>query len=216
MSKSKIDQLRTSYEKSSLNRSDLLDDPLTLFRQWFDSAISADIPEPNVMTLATIGTNGSPSARIVLLKGIDEDGFIFYTNYQSRKGKELDQNPNAALVFYWHKMERQVRIEGQITKVDEETSKSYFQSRPKGSQVGAWASPQSRVIVDRQELDDRIVELTDIYQNYEDLPKPAHWGGYKLTPRYLEFWQGRADRLHDRFEYKKEDDNVWVINRLAP
>jgi len=208
MSNQDIDHLRTSYNKGSLDRGDLLDDPIALFRMWFAAAESANVPEPNVMTLATIGQGSGPSARVVLLKGIDDDGFLFFTNYQSRKGQELEQNPHAALVFYWHDLERQVRVEGKVSKVDEARSKSYFQSRPLGSQMGAWASPQSRIIVDRQELEDRLEELNDVYKDYPQLPKPAHWGGYLLVPHYLEFWQGRPDRLHDRFEYKKERDNL--------
>lgn len=211
----KIHNMRTDYLKDILDREHLDDDPLVMSKKWFKVAVDQEIFEANAISLATVNEDKQPSIRTVLLKGIDEVGFIFYTNYHSRKGREIEQNPRASILLFWKELERQIRIEGKIEKLSDQESKSYFKSRPKGSQLGAWASPQSKVIIDRAELEDRLLELKDIYKDREQLPKPAHWGGYRLVPHYYEFWQGRENRLHDRFEYKQEDEG-WTINRLAP
>jgi len=211
-----LKDIRQSYQKSSLDEDDLLPDPITMSQKWLKEAIeSTAVPEPNTFTLATVNEDGQPSARTLLIKGIEPEGFIFYTNYRSRKGKELDLNPKAAILFFWQGLERQIRIEGKMTKLSTARSKEYFQSRPRGSQIGAWASPQSEVIPDRSILDDRIVEIGGIYKGRKSLPKPPHWGGYILEPHYFEFWQGRANRLHDRLTYSK-DNEEWEVNRLAP
>ncbi len=215
INKESIQNMRTSYKKGALEKEDLSDDPMHLAKAWFQEAIDQKIYEANAMSLSTVSLEGQPTIRTVLLKGIDESGYIFYSNYHSRKAQEMEANPKAAILLFWRELERQIRIEGSIEKISEEASIEYFKSRPKGSQLGAWASPQSKVISDRSVLDDRLEELKTVYQNHERLPKPAHWGGYRLVPHYYEFWQGRESRLHDRFEYKKEDDD-WVINRLAP
>ncbi len=211
-----LEDIRQSYEKSSLEEDNLLSDPIAMAQKWFSEAIeSPDVLEPNTFTLATVNSDGQPSARTLLIKGIEPEGFLFYTNYRSRKGKELNLNPKAAILFFWQGLERQIRIEGTITKLDTAKSKAYFQSRPRESQVGAWASPQSEVIPDRSTLDDRIEEIGGIYKDSKVLPKPPHWGGYVLTPHYFEFWQGRANRMHDRLTYSKNGE-TWEINRLAP
>lgn len=214
MEESAIQKMRRSYEKGTLEQEDLLANPMDTFAQWLQVAVDEKVDEANAMALSTVSEEGQPSQRIVLLKGMDE-GLIFYTNYSSKKGKELFGNPKASILFFWKELERQVRIQGTIEKVSDEQSKAYFQSRPKGSQLGAWASPQSKIIADRSQLDDRVVELQDIYQNYDKLPRPAHWGGYRLIPNYFEFWQGRKNRLHDRFVYQLEEDH-WEISQLAP
>lgn len=215
MNQEEIEKIRVSYEKETLDLKDLLDNPLEQTRHWFEKSVKLEIHEANAVSLATVGEKGQPSVRTVLIKGIDEQGLLFYTNYHSRKGREIEKNKHVAVLFFWKELERQVRIEGTIEKVSEEKSKSYFQSRPKGSQLGAWASPQSRVIVGREELEDRLKELDNIYKKHDQLPLPAHWGGYRIVPHYYEFWQGRPNRLHDRFEYKQVD-NKWLISRLAP
>ncbi|MFT4566594.1 MAG: pyridoxamine 5'-phosphate oxidase [Saprospiraceae bacterium] len=211
-----LEDIRQSYESSTLNKEDLLSDPITMANKWLGEAIgNPDVPEPNTFTLATVDKDGQPSSRTLLIKGIELEGFIFYTNYRSRKGQELNLNPKAAILFFWQGLERQIRIEGAITKLDTAKSKAYFQSRPRESQVGAWASPQSEVIPDRSILDDRVEEIGGIYKDSTVLPKPPHWGGYVLKPHYLEFWQGRANRMHDRLTYTKHGE-AWEINRLAP
>ncbi len=216
MNKDDTQNLRSDYDLDKLEIEDLLTNPLDMMKSWFQHALDLDIPETNAMTLATVNADGQPSARTVLLKEFNDTGFIFYTNYQSRKAQELEQNPKAGILLFWKEIQRQIRIEGVVEKVSEEASKAYFQSRPKGSQLGAWASPQSRIIADRSTLEDRLEELQTIYQNYERLPLPSYWGGYCLKPHYYEFWQGRKNRLHDRFDYRKNGGNQWVINRLAP
>ena len=209
-----IQKLRNSYTKGKLELEDLHDDPVDMVKSWLATAVKADLPEPSAMTLATCSVDGQPAMRTVLLKEIDS-GFIFYTNYKSRKAKEIEQNPFGALLFFWPELERQIRIEGKLEKTTKEKSMSYFQSRPKGSQIGAWASPQSAVIQDRSILNDRVNELADVYRDQDNLPLPNHWGGYILHPHYFEFWQGRENRMHDRFEYRIVED-AWVTNRLAP
>ena len=207
--------IRKEYSKSSLDTKTAAKDPLIQFAHWFQEAIDAKVPEVNAMNLATVNGNGRPASRIVLLKGVEEQKFVFYTNYQSRKGKELDENPACALTFFWPELERQVRIEGVAARIDEKRSEDYFQSRPRGSQVGAWASPQSSLISDRLLLEERVKQIEAKYKNEELLPKPNQWGGYEVDPLMIEFWQGRPSRLHDRVLYTK-DDGIWKINRLAP
>ncbi len=207
--------MRKEYTVASLIEADAGDDPFVLFGTWFHAAISAKLPEPNAMTLATATPAGVPSARIVLLKLFDHTGFCFATNYDSRKGKELEANPRCTLVFYWAELERQIRIEGVAERTTVAESDHYFASRPRGSRLGAIASPQSQVIADRIVLARRVADLEDQYPG-DDIPRPAHWGGYRVVPRVIEFWQGRPNRLHDRLRYIKSDTNVWIRERLAP
>lgn len=210
-----IADLRREYMSEALRKSDVAADPIAQFAAWFDQAMNAAVIDPNAMTLATATPEGRPSARIVLLKGFDEGGFVFFTNYDSRKGEELAANPWAALVFWWSELDRQVRIEGRVTKVTPDESTVYFQSRPRGSQIGAWASPQSRVIPSREVLE---AELAAIEARYGDGPieRPPHWGGYRVDPVEVEYWQGRPSRLHDRIRYRRAGDGGWRIERLAP
>jgi pyridoxamine-phosphate oxidase len=215
MNQEDLQNLRADYSAASLSETGTKADPIKQFEVWFNDAKEAHVPEFNAMTLATATSDGRPSARIVLLKGLHESGFIFYTNYLSRKGKEINKNPNGALTFFWPELERQVRIEGTIDKVSKEESEKYFHSRPKNSQVGAVASPQSQEIPDRKMLEDKWNELTAEYEGKE-VPKPSFWGGYILKPRMIEFWQGRPSRLHDRIVYKKVDNKSWKKTRLAP
>ncbi|NQX56616.1 pyridoxamine 5'-phosphate oxidase [Pedobacter panaciterrae] len=214
LTKENIQNLRQDYRSASLSENDVDSNPILQFKKWFQDAVSSQLYEPNVMTLATSDRFGKPTARIVLLKGIDEDGFVFYTNYESKKGRDLVENPQAALVFFWPELERQVRIEGVVSKVSEETSSEYFHSRPIGSQIGAMASPQSKVISDRESLERKVEQLTTQYADQE-IPRPLHWGGYLVEPTHIEFWQGRPSRLHDRIVYDLVEGS-WIINRLAP
>ena len=210
-----IADIRKDYKQHSLNEADVAADPFTQFQQWWDQAIASEIDEVNAMTLATASNDGIPSARIVLLKGFSSKGFTFFTNYNSYKGKQLDENPKACLVFFWKELERQVRITGLIEKVSAAESDEYFNSRPQNSRIGAIASPQSEVIKDRSWLEERENELK---QKFEQLPiqRPAHWGGYRVVPINFEFWQGRPGRLHDRIFYELQQDGGWTIQRLAP
>jgi pyridoxamine 5'-phosphate oxidase len=205
--------LRKDYALKTLEEKDAAPDPMQFFGLWMVEAIHAQVPEPTAMHLSTVDSKGRPSGRIVLLKGVDKRGFVFFTNYQSRKGRELAANPAAALTFLWKELERQVRIEGTVEKVSSEESQSYFATRPLGSRIGAWASPQSEVIENRAWLEKRWEELTAQYG--EEPPLPPHWGGYRVLPEYLEFWQGRRSRLHDRIAYSREGA-AWKARRLAP
>lgn len=211
-----IAHLREDYTAEELDISDVAPHPMQQFRHWFEEAIQAELPEPNAMTLATVSAEGFPAARVVLLKGFDHEGFIFYTNYHSRKGQDLAANPRAALVFLWLELQRQVRVEGIVTKVSSEESTRYFQSRPVGSQIGAWASPQSEPIDNRVLLEQKVKELEQQYAGQPILPRPENWGGYVVKPQVVEFWQGRSNRLHDRIRYRRSPAGDWLIDRLAP
>jgi pyridoxamine 5'-phosphate oxidase len=210
-----IQNLRQDYRSAYLLEQDILENPFKQFEKWFSEALKAEILEPNAMTLATSTVNGAPSARIVLLKEFTEKGFVFYTNYDSKKGQEITKNPQAALVFFWAELERQVRIEGAVERISEEESAEYFYSRPKGSQLGALTSPQSNTIADRKFLEDKLASLSAEY-SIIDIPKPEYWGGYRVIPNRIEFWQGRSNRLHDRIVYIQAKDNSWKFERLAP
>ena len=190
-------------------------DPIKLFQRWLDDAIAAKLPLPEAMSLATATPEGRPSARMVLLKQVDQDGFVFFTNYHSAKAAQLESNPYAALVFYWSPFERQVRVEGKVERTSAEESEVYFQTRPRESQIGAWASPQSNVIAGREVLEQRAQELEEYYRDRE-IECPGHWGGYRLRPDKIEFWKGRPGRLHDRLLYELLSDGTWAIKRLAP
>lgn len=209
-----ISSIRKEYTKHSLDINDVDSNPLKTFNQWFEEALKSEVVEANAMSLATVGKNNMPANRIVLLKEVDK-GFVFYTNYQSDKGRELEENPVAALTFFWPELERQIRIQGNVEKVSEEMSTEYFQSRPKESQIGAWTSPQSTVIKNREILVEREESLKKKHASDEALPRPKQWGGYRVNPVHIEFWQGRPSRLHDRIVYTLVGGE-WKINRLAP
>lgn len=233
-----IADLRREYNLAGLRRRDLDGDAIAQFRNWFEQATGArksgrvrkffvnlyksllmiggaEPLDMNAMTLATADSQGRPSARTVLLKGLDERGFIFFTNYNSRKGRELEENPEAALVFYWPDLERQVCVAGKVAKLPVSESEAYFRTRPRGSQIGAWASDQSEVMRDRAQLEEKWRQFEQLYPG-DEVPCPAHWGGYVLSPIRLEFWQGRPNRLHDRFRYTRQPDKSWLIERLSP
>jgi pyridoxamine 5'-phosphate oxidase len=233
-----IADLRREYNLTGLRRADLEADPIVQFGKWFDQAAGArasgrlrkfcirlykslllvggmEPMDANAMTLATTDDQGRPSARVVLLKGVDQRGFVFYTNYESRKGRELERNPQAALVFYWSDLERQICVAGSVARVSVEESDAYFNSRPRGSRIAAWASQQSEPVQDRAALEDRWRQFETKYPG-QDVPRPPHWGGYLLKPDRLEFWQGRPNRLHDRFRYTRQPDGGWKIDRLSP
>ncbi len=209
-------ELREDYNLLELHRSELDADPVIQFKNWFKMAVEAGVIEPNGMVLSTVSREGRPSARVVLLKGVNGNSFEFYTNYSSRKGAEIENNNHVALTFWWDLLHRQVRIEGVAGKVGPERSTAYFQSRPKNSQIGAWVSPQSNVLQSRAELDNRLAELTKKYEQEDQLPRPDNWGGFEVIPDRIEFWQGRPNRLHDRFVYNRQKDDTWSIDRLAP
>lgn len=209
-----IAAIRKEYSLKSLDLNNIADNPLIQFKVWFQEALTASAIETNAMTLATINKDNKPSARVVLLKGIDH-GFLFFTNYESDKGKELAIHPFAALTFFWPELERQVRVEGRVEKVTAAESDEYFFSRPEPSQIGAWTSPQSHVIPDREYLQRRQEEVEEKFKN-EKITRPEHWGGYRLVPQSVEYWQGRPSRLHDRIKYDLDETGNWQINRLAP
>jgi len=215
---SPFEDMRKNYTFSQLDEKHIFEDPIRQFKRWFDEALKAGQEEPNAMTLATASPDGLPDARIVLLKGVDEEGFRFYTNHQSTKGKMMAANNRVALVFFWKKTERQVRILGEAYRLSEEVSTEYYKSRPKGSQIGAWISPQSQVIESRAVIEDAYAKLEKQNQEKERLDKPPHWGGYVVKPYQIEFWQGRTSRLHDRLRYTLSDlePKKWTLERLAP
>lgn len=209
-----LSDLRRDYQSASLDERSIDRDPHRQFAEWFHAAVAANVPEPNAMTLATVDDRGMPAARIVLLKDHDARGFTFYSNYESRKGRELAAHPRAALVFFWVELERQIRIDGAVEQVDPATADAYFRKRPRLSRLSAWASPQSTPVPDRATLEARFDEAQRRFPG-EDVARPPHWGGYRVVPDTFEFWQGRASRLHDRIEYRR-DDTGWRIRRLAP
>ncbi|MBL7814899.1 MAG: pyridoxamine 5'-phosphate oxidase [Saprospiraceae bacterium] len=215
----KIADLRQDYSLQSLDIVDVAHDPIVQFKKWFDEALKSEILEPNAMTLATATPDGKPAARVVLLKGIEHQGFVFFTNYSSNKGDEISTNPYVALCFCWLELQRQVRIEGRIEKISESESESYFKSRPIGSQIGAWSSPQSKVIENRDFLEQQENYYKSLFNTEGGdgmtIPRPPHWGGYVVKPTMIEFWQGRQSRLHDRIRYSLENKD-WRIERLAP
>lgn len=205
--------MRREYEKSGLTEAETSADPIEQFNQWFTEAATAGVREPNAMTLATVDEHGAPDARIVLLKGLDGGGFVFYTNYESAKGRQLAGEPRAALCFFWHDLERQVRIRGLVSKIPAAESADYFRSRPRDSQIGAWASTQSGVVDSREHIEERFAAMLSKYPGV--VPPPPHWGGYRLLPGEIEFWQGRRNRLHDRILYRRDGGN-WIRERLSP
>src|SRR5690242_11155885 len=215
MDKLIIAGIRRDYRMAALDEKDMDTDPFRQFEKWFSAVLHSEVEEPNAMVLATTGKEGKPSARIGLLKGFDETGFYFYTNYESKKGRQLAEDPYAALVFFWKELERQVRIEGKVVKATLGQSDAYFSSRPEGSRIGAWASPQSRVIPGREILDENVEKVKQQF-NAGPVTRPPYWGGYILRPSLVEFWQGRGNRLHDRLQYTLQQDGQWKIERLAP
>lgn len=210
-----IANIRKDYMQQTLLENRVDPDPLRQFTEWWDAALESDIEDVNAMTLATADAGGNPSARIVLLKGYDTGGFVFFGNYLSQKGAELENNPRACLVFYWKELERQVRIQGTVNRIPAEESDAYFYSRPLESRMGAWASPQSEVIASRKTIEDNLVAVQQKYSDGQ-VPRPPHWGGYRVNPLKMEFWQGRPSRLHDRILYSLGENGVWKIDRLAP
>lgn len=210
-----IAAIRKDYQMQSLLETDVADNPFVQFETWWDDAVQSELDEINAMTLATASATGKPSARIMLLKSVSEAGFVFFTNYNSQKGKELLENPRACLVFFWKELERQIRITGEVQKVSADESDEYFNSRPEGSRIGAWASPQSSVIESREIIETNITNYARQFTK-EEIARPPHWGGYIVIPAVIEFWQGRPNRLHDRIQYSKMKDGGWKIERLAP
>jgi pyridoxamine 5'-phosphate oxidase len=210
-----IADLRIDYKMKTLLETDVDANPFNQFTNWWNEATESKIDEVNAMTLATATTTGIPSARIVLLKGYNENGFIFYTNYNSHKANELNANPNACLVFFWKELERQIRIEGTVKKIDENESDAYFASRPTSSKIGAWASPQSKIITSRNVIEENEIKYTQQFKD-NNISRPSHWGGYIVQPTVIEFWQGRQSRLHDRLQYSLQNNNIWKLDRLAP
>jgi pyridoxamine 5'-phosphate oxidase len=208
--------LRREYGDHGLDVPDLADDPIEMFRRWFDETVASGLHEPNAMVVATVSPEGRPSVRTVLLKGVDERGFVFYTNYASRKGQDLASNPAVSLLFPWHDLQRQVRVDGTASRVTPEESAAYFASRPRGSQLGAWASPQSREVRSRSELEEYYAGVEQRFAQTDEVALPPDWGGYRVRPESLEFWQGRKGRMHDRLVYRREEPATWQVVRLAP
>ena len=209
--------IRKSYTQQELSEDKIAANPFTQFQSWLQEALNAQVAEPTAMVLSTVSTVGKPAARVVLLKGLEDEQFVFFTNYESRKGNELQECPFAALTFFWPELERQVRIEGLVEQVKPEISDAYFKSRPRGSQVGAWGSPQSKVVENRQVLEQLTATYTQKFGEEAPIPRPPHWGGYALKPTYIEFWQGRPNRLHDRLVFQRETPgSIWHLDRLAP
>lgn len=216
MDKQVLSSIRTDYTQNELDESSIDHNPVQQFENWLDQALNAQVMEPNAMSLSTVNEDGKPSSRIVLLKGIDEGGLVFFTNYESKKGNAMQEKPFVSVLFFWPELQRQVRIEGKVSKISEEDSIAYFHSRPRGSQLSAMVSPQSKKILDRQFLEDESEKLTEYYSQCELLPKPLNWGGYRITPTLFEFWQGRGNRLHDRIQFDLNKSGDWEISRLAP
>ncbi|NBP88033.1 MAG: pyridoxamine 5'-phosphate oxidase [Planctomycetia bacterium] len=213
---SRMTDARKEYEQATLQEADVARDPLRQFTLWYEAAVAAKVPEPEAMTLSTATPEGRPSARIVLLRGYDDRGFCFFSNYNSHKGRELAANPYAALTFHWVEQERQVRIEGRVEKTSAAESDAYFFSRPSRSRIGAWSSPQSDVIPNRETLDELFKRFKEQYPDESAIPRPEHWGGYRLIPTRIEFWQGRPSRLHDRLQFSRDGEAGWKLQRLAP
>ncbi len=207
--------LRKEYQQQTLHETEVAADPIAQFQKWFEQAVAAQVTYPEAMTLATATQDGKPSARIVLLKSVDARGFSFFTNYESRKGCELTQNPHASLLFWWNELERQVRIEGRVERVSTQESEDYFRIRPRGSQIGAWASAQSEALPNRAALEERVRAFEKQFGDGE-VPRPTHWGGFRVMPHTIEFWQGRLNRLHDRIRYRLQENGSWLLERLAP
>ncbi len=211
--------LRREYGDHGLDVPDLAPDPVSMFRRWLDDTVAAGLHEPNAMVVATVSPEGRPSSRMVLLKGVDERGFVFFTNYESRKAADIAAIPHVSLLFPWHDLQRQVRVEGTASKVSAEESEAYFASRPRESQLGAWASPQSRVVSSRSALDERYGGVLAQFAELDEVPVPPHWGGFRVAPYAVEFWQGRKGRMHDRLVYRRAEDDPhapWTVDRLAP
>lgn len=211
-----LPNMRVSYASQGFTEEQANPDPFVQFEDWFAKATEAAIPEPNAMALATVSRDGRPSVRMLLLKGLESGEFLFYTNYESRKGRELAENPHAALVFYWAELERQVRVEGRVRQLSSEQSDAYFASRPKGSRLTAWVSAQSQPVRSREEIETRLCQMEREFEGVESVARPSYWGGYALRPDSIEFWQGRPDRLHDRLVYTAQPDGSWSRTRLAP
>jgi pyridoxamine 5'-phosphate oxidase len=207
---------REHYKKGHLRRANMLDHPIKQFDKWLGEYSARQISDFNAMTLSTVGRDGKPHSRVLLLKGIEREGFVFYTNYESDKGREMEDNPNVALTFFWPEMERQVRIEGRVEKIGEAESELYFKMRPRDSQIGAWASPQSREVDGEDDLNNRFAEFEEKFKGQNEIPRPPYWGGYIVKPEMVEFWQGRPSRLHDRFRYQLQENGAWTLHRLAP
>lgn len=207
---------REHYTKGDLRRATMADDPMQQFAKWLTEYSSLNRVDFNAMTVSTIGKDGYPHSRVVLLKGVEDNGFVFYTNYESDKGREMAAEPRVALTFFWPEMERQIRVEGLVEKIPEADSNAYFRERPRESQIGAWASPQSCEVDGENDLSDRYKAMVERFKSTNDIPRPPHWGGYIVRPKMIEFWQGRPSRLHDRFRYQLQADGVWSLHRLAP